>query len=567
MMNMTATMIFILSITCLQVFGQNIHEELFRTRDHYSRYKEISKTNSGYKSAKWQVMSTKWSQIDEEIFQDFISILGEARREKRCGSTHTCLTSKIANPYFSHLNPPSIKNFYSDCADLGYILRGYFAWMMDLPFAYPNRVAAKGPTKDIRYTAKGNTIKGHATVTSGSSVTQTLRNIANSVSTAYMRIHPEDDSSDLYSLEISREAIKSGTVVYSPDGHVYVFYKITEEGDVYMIDAHPDNSISHAKYSSKVLRSHPNVGHGFKGWKKSELVGATKSDGLYYGGEVHYAKSSSHSDYSLVQYHGTDPASSPAVDDEWKKGRFSYNGEQYDYYQWIKRVLSSVKIEIDVLKDFETKLNDLCLSFEERVGTVNQAIESNLHKQSHPSKLPDNIYGAFGDWETYSSPGSDSRRKNTIKTIMSDVKFYQKMILDGNPEYIYNGSDLQLDLLSLYNDFSENTCRIKVIGTTGKSHILTLNELIQNSYKLSFDPYHCVELRWGLTDGNSLASCKQAGEFQEKYQWYQGEQGLRNMLEKDTNLFTGYDLSSLLKTTLGSKSQETLSIREAIESL
>ena len=54
-----------------------------------------------------------------------------------------------------HLCRAGVK-FRSDCADLPYVLRFYFAWKRGLPFGYVSAVEPRGPTRDFRYTATGN---------------------------------------------------------------------------------------------------------------------------------------------------------------------------------------------------------------------------------------------------------------------------------------------------------------------------------------------------------------------------------------------------------------------------
>ena len=59
---------------------------------------------------------------------------------------------------------------------------------------------------------------------------------------------------------------------------------------------------------------------------------------------------------------------------------------------------------------------------------------------------------------------------------------------------------------------------------------------------ISFDPYHCPEQRWGENDPALLAACTDPL----KLQWYQAEQYLRNMTERDTKLKTDLPLDVAL---------------------
>lgn len=80
------------------------------------------------KSLTWEVKKTTWSPQDEKKFQEFVRGIGQAKEKRLCSTTDNCIKNKTANPMYFSKNPPGFKIF-SDCADLPFILRGYFAWM------------------------------------------------------------------------------------------------------------------------------------------------------------------------------------------------------------------------------------------------------------------------------------------------------------------------------------------------------------------------------------------------------------------------------------------------------
>ena len=49
--------------------------------------------------------------------------------------------------------------FRSDCADLPYVLRFYYAWKRGLPFSYVSDVSPRGHARDIRYSPRGNEVE------------------------------------------------------------------------------------------------------------------------------------------------------------------------------------------------------------------------------------------------------------------------------------------------------------------------------------------------------------------------------------------------------------------------
>src|SRR5579862_1669704 len=128
-----------------------------------------------------------WTDADERDFGEFLAGIGRSG----CTTVNACLHDP-SNP-FQASDPPNIY-FRSDCADLPYVLRAYFAWKRGLPFSYEADVEARGHTRDIRYTADGNEVSARTDVlsysTSGYEMIDVMRD---AVSSASFRIHPDLD--------------------------------------------------------------------------------------------------------------------------------------------------------------------------------------------------------------------------------------------------------------------------------------------------------------------------------------------------------------------------------------
>ncbi len=75
-------------------------------------------------------------------------------------------------------------------------------------------------------------------------------------------------------------------------------------------------------------------------------------------------------------------------------------------------------------------------------------------------------------------------------------------------------------------------CRI----ATGYS-TLTYEDARRRLFAMSFDPYHCLERRWG--DACNDDPLKQA--------WYDAEQNLRNQIERTYDAHMGFTLDELKK--------------------
>ena len=185
--------------------------------------------------AQVRIQSDHWTQGDERGYGEFIAAIGESG----CRTVDACLKNP-ANPF--RASDPSAVHFRSDCADLPYFLRFYYAWKRGLPFSYVSDVSPRGRSRDIRYSASGNRVEARRDVLTGADALSVLEHIRDEISSATYRIHPalEDPQNDLYSPAIAPRAIRPGTVIYDPNGHLAVIFRIEPDGRIRYIDAHPD---------------------------------------------------------------------------------------------------------------------------------------------------------------------------------------------------------------------------------------------------------------------------------------------------------------------------------------
>jgi len=72
---------------------------------------------------------------------------------------------------------------------------------------------------------------------------------------------------------------------------------------------------------------------------------------------------------------------------------------------------------------------------------------------------------------------------------------------------------------------------------------LNLEQVRHRLFQLSFDPYHCAELRWGAQSSDELATCT---DDQVKQSWYAGEKGLRNQIDRKYDVRMDFKLNDLL---------------------
>ncbi|WP_413575266.1 hypothetical protein ACLVWU_13255 [Bdellovibrio sp. HCB290] len=516
----------------------------------------------------WRVMKTQWSAQDEENFSRFVARLGAAVENRLCDTVKNCLKSD-ANPYYS--SDPAGLVYYADCADLPYFLRAYFAWKNGLPMSVASRVSARpvaGNTGDIRYTPQGNYVTGRFDVIAGNgrkrfafieniedydfgnlmlatrypnAVALLNGTITSSTLSATFRMMGTEDGklyADFYPVKLTRYSVRPGTVIYDPNGHVAVVYKITADGQVYYIDSHPDNTLTSGMYNPKFERSNPYQGAGFKNFRPLTLVDARQdSSGAYVGGRVVGAKNTALPYYSLEQFFGTNPD----PDGKWSKGRFVYNGRDVDYYEYLRIMMANGELRIDPLVDMQVMVRDLCVNLKDRVQAVDVAVQSGVQNKPHPERLPYNIYGTTGEWEQWASPSRDARLKVSFANLLIQIRSMVQRHSVGDPTIVYRGNNLRGDLLSIYQR-EATSCQFAYRNSSGVSVPMNLEQARQRVFDMSFDPYHCAELRWGAKTSQELASCR---DNQNKRAWYAAERWLRYQTDRTYDARMDYSLGEL----------------------
>src|SRR5689334_7092166 len=125
-------------------------------------------------SSTWSVTKSEGTAEDEKAYRAFIQKIGESN----CETPDDCINSD-ANPYRG-TDGRGI-DFNTDCADLIYMLRAYYAWKNELPFSYVTGVSARGGG-DPRFSSKGNRVEGRHNITGGESGRSALNTIRDAIS-------------------------------------------------------------------------------------------------------------------------------------------------------------------------------------------------------------------------------------------------------------------------------------------------------------------------------------------------------------------------------------------------
>ena len=481
-----------------------------------------------------------WTVADERDYGEFITAIGASG----CRSVDSCLHDR-AN-IFAAGDPKGVQ-FRSDCADLPYVLRFYYAWHRGLPFSYVREVAPRRHASDIRYSPRGNEIEARRDVLTGANALAVLEVLRDGVSSASYRIHPaleEPLESDFYSPALDPKSIKPGTVIYDPNGHLAVIWKVEDDGRLRYIDAHPDNSLTRGYYDLRFVRASPGMGAGFKNWRPARLEGARPgAGGALVGGHVRLARNDDIADFSLTQFYGT--GRRPG-DGDWKQGRFVLNGQALDYYDYVRARMAGGTLRFDPVQEVTDMVNSNCADLSYRADAVNLGLEAGLTEQAEPARLPVNIYGTDGDWENYSTPSRDARLKTAFKALRDNVERFMNLYRAQDSRLAYHGGDLAGDMLAAYDRASAG-CRVSYVRSDGARVSFGYEEARKRLFRMSFDPYQCVERRWGAAT-DELSSCPDGAT---KQAWYLAEQSLRNQIDRTYEARMDWSLAELQAGGIG----------------
>lgn len=515
---------------------------------------------SSAEAAPWRITKDHWSEADEQGFSDFVQAIGETN----CSSSQSCLRN-AANPYRK-----TDQNFVDvdvDCAKLPYLLRGYYAWKNGLPFGYVDGVSGEGG--DLRYTKTANRAVSRYDIVDRGSGINAPRAIIQAVETVFSGTYRTDAAekkgvlSDFYSPALAPGSIRPGTIVYDVNGHVGIVYKVDKDGRVYYMDAHPDYTITRSVYGAQFGQSPSRLGGGFKNWRPMRLVGAHKDGkGYYLGGRIAMAENNQIPDYSLVQYSGT--GANPKMD--VKKATFSYNGIELGFYEYVRVAISGGRMSFNPVYELKATMQTLCNDLNDRAQYVDLAIKDRIANKAHPGRLPDNIYGSENqEWEEYSTPSRDARIKTAFAAFYKDIADMLDMWINRDPRIVYDGTNMKSDLLAAY-DKASNNCTITYLSSGKRPIPMTFDDMAKRLFKMSFDPYHCIELRWGASSDDELASC---GDGKDKRRWYDAEQRLRNQPDRTYDAQMGFNIAELNQKTRGSgiDTPPPVDIRALIENM
>jgi hypothetical protein len=454
----------------------------------------------------WKV-DKSWNRDMEMRYSHFIAFMGSAVEKRLCRNLAECLRSPLANPLWQ--SEDSKWKFEADCADMPYILRAYFSYRNKLPFAF---MSWENSHKERVF-----------------SFEKLIPKLRNLVSTENFIESQHAHLKETYPVTVRKEFVRPGTHFYDPDGHVLVVYRINADGSVFLFDSQPNGIMGVKRFPHDLYE--PGLaqkGGGFRNWRPLKII---ESEALSKRSlaEVPFIKNDEIDNFDK---------------DEQYQSKFLHKGSELDYWPWVRQQLAVSDARIRPQLEFRARLSQLCDDISERISAVDLATKARIFEIQHPAKLPKNIYRSSDPtWEIYASPSRDMRLRASIRAIKRFALNTVLLVKMKRMNFLnYQGTfeDLEASYARIWNEkIKDSACQFKYQNSQQQATSINLVTFVKRAYQVSFDPYHCAEMRWGASPfANDLdvreeyKSCKKDAQ---KEGWYVRQQTLRNVIDRNSN--------------------------------
>jgi len=491
----------------------------------------------------WQVRSS-WNHATESLFSAWIEKLFDAPPDQDLSwkAWHEVLHDRSRNFLFNYLGrgEDNVKTgLRPDCADFVYFLRAYFAYKMGLPFGYSNCSRGAGgkaprcyqwfdvehpgvtrpppppeqegapaadaaPPQQTRSVLDllGREEPAETPASPGAAApkpkpqprrptnfSEYLQTAGDVVHTGAVRVSATDDNTDFYTVPLTQEALRPGTVYADPYGHVLMLVHRVPEmngkpGVFLAVDAEPDGSITRKRFwRGNFLFAH-DPALGSAGFKHFRPIVRSQNGALRRLTNAEIAGNPQYADFSLDQ------------------SRISAE----DFYDRMDDVMSPEPL------DPSKAMTDAIASLDEQVRTRVTAVENGRkYKEKQPGEvaMPNgpSIFGTSGAWEDYSTPARDFRLLIAIDV----VRGFPDRVARRAARYAMPGGRSIGDVKSELQGVLASELASRKISYTrsdGSQWTLSLKEVIDRAalFEMAYNPNDCAEVRWGAPDNSEEAS-------------------------------------------------------------
>jgi hypothetical protein len=400
-----------------------------------------------------------------------------------------------------------------DCAKLTAFLPAYYAYRRALPWMVTFVRSGGG---DIRTSAQNYPTTSVSTLDYGS-VEAFFNEAVALFSTGNYRVWltgPKAELSDTVPVAVDRRYLKPGCVNYL-DGHSLVLGDVSPYGELCFLNA--STTPTHDIYTYNGM----NVVAG--------ITPAGEDDAARYEGCIQGLRVFRYP-VAITDRRGNVTAVRRRTNEEMKE--FGFSTEQYEalqelltshyidvgqlkpetFHDYIRLQMKSVDriVPMDFMRSYVESLVEVYRLREEFVQNAWQNVLKEGPIVYPEDRRDENIFQAEGRWETWSSPSSDVDRRNKYFYLADWMDYAVRCFgmmpsfvdLTGLEQYpIKSQADLARALIEEKRRlFARHG--IEYTNSQGEKVQLTLLQIEDRIYDMSFDPNHPPELRWGAPAGS-----------------------------------------------------------------
>jgi hypothetical protein len=496
----------------------------------------------------WQVRGS-WNSTTETLFAAWIEKLFDAPPDQDLSWKvwQEVLRDRSRNFLYNYLGAEedTPKNgLRPDCADFVYFLRAYFAYKMGLPFGYSNcsrGMAGRAPKcpqwfdiehpeltrpppppeQDIAAASPAAATPPPPTPTllglfnrsqpadapaeaapakpappkpkRPTTFGEYLRDVGDVVHTGAVRVAGNDDNTDFYTIALTQQSLRPGTVYADPYGHVLMLvHRVPEAngtpGVFLAVDAEPDGSITRKRFWRGNFLFVHDPALGSPGFKRFRPIVRDKNGGpLRRLTNAEIAKNPQYGDFSLEQS--------------------QISAEEF--YDRMDDVMSPEPL--DPVK----AMTDAIASLNEQVRTRVTSVENGRkyqEKQPGEIAMPNgaSIFETTGAWEDYSTPARDFRLLIAIDVVRG---FPDRVVRRAARYAMPSGKSVEDVKAELQGVLASELAARKLSYTRsdGSQWTLTLKDVVDRAanFEMAYNPNDCAELRWSAPENSEEAStCK-----------------------------------------------------------
>jgi hypothetical protein len=453
-------------------------------------------------------LRNSWDRATENLYSAWIEKLFDAPldAEPSWSALHDVLRDRSRNILFNYLGLGEDEMrivLRPDCADLPYFLRAYFAFKMGLPFGYAT-CSRGGGGKPPRCGAWTSIANAEAPPSSDNNAAAAKRSglatafgrylgkVADGVQSGAVRTLANDDNTDFYTVPLTQETLRPGTVYADPYGHVMMLVRRVAQADghagVFLaVDGEPDGTVARKRFWRGTFLFAHEPALGSPGFKRFRPVVREDSGALRRLSNAEIAKDPQYGDFSLEQ---------------------TQLGVEA-FYDRMDDVMSPAPL------DPARAMEDAIASLEEQVKTRVGSVENGRKYQNTghgDAVMPDGaaIFATTGAWEDYATPARDFRLLVAIDVVRGFpdrvVRRPERYAMPPGKSPAEVRSELQSALAS------ELAARkFSYPRSDGSAWTLSLKDVIDRAadLEMAYNLNDCVELRWGApANSEEGATCK-----------------------------------------------------------